>query len=249
MIVLFTDFGHEGPYIGQMQGVLHAEAPGLPQVNLMADAPAANPKAAAYLLSAFCAGFPAGSVFLCVVDPGVGSNRRAGVLLANDRWFVGPDNGLFELLVRRAEGAARWWEIDWRPERMSASFHGRDLFAPIAGRLATAITKGEREHPPGCSEQNTGTMFCPDWPDDLAEVVYVDRFGNAVTGLRVSKLSAEQKILIAGKDIIRASTFSDVPPATPFWYENSNGLLEIAVNQGRADQSLGLDIGVEISLN
>ena len=131
MIVLLTDFGLHGPYTGQMKAVLHQTAPGVPVIDLFADAPVGNPKAAAYLLPAYAGWFPAGTVFLCVVDPGVGEARPAIVLEADGRWYVGPGNGLFELVQRRA-GATRSWDIEWKPERLSASFHGRDLFAPVA---------------------------------------------------------------------------------------------------------------------
>ena len=131
MIVLFTDFGLHGPYTGQMKAVLHQMAPGIPVVDLFADAPVGSPEASTYLLAAYAAWFPSGTVFLCVVDPGVGGTRPAIIVEAEARWYVGPGNGLFEL-VRRRGGQTRSWDIDWKPERLSASFHGRDLFAPVA---------------------------------------------------------------------------------------------------------------------
>jgi S-adenosylmethionine hydrolase len=131
MIVLFTDFGLQGPYTGQMKAVLHQMAPGVPIIDLFADAPAGNPKASAYLLAAYAQWFAAGTTFLCVVDPGVGGARPPVMLDADGRWYVGPGNGLFELIERRAT-QARSWDIDWRPQHLSASFHGRDLFSRIA---------------------------------------------------------------------------------------------------------------------
>jgi S-adenosyl-L-methionine hydrolase (adenosine-forming) len=142
MIVLFTDFGLHGTYTGQLKAVLHQMAPGVPAIDLFADAPVGNPKASAYLLAAYAVWFPVGTVFLCVVDPGVGGRRPAIVLEADGRWYVGPGNGLFELVLRRA-AKTRSWDIDWRPEHLSASFHGRDLFAPVAAMLARG------EPPPG----------------------------------------------------------------------------------------------------
>src|SRR2546430_2875255 len=97
MIVLFTDFGLEGPYTGQMKAVLHQMAPGIPAIDLFADAPAGNPKAAAYLLAAYAQWFAAGTTFLCVVDPGVGGPRPPVMLEAHRRWDVGPRNGPVEL--------------------------------------------------------------------------------------------------------------------------------------------------------
>ena len=102
MIALFTDFGLHGPYTGQMKAVLHQMAPGVPVIDLFADAPAGNPKAAAYLLAAYAAWFPTGTIFLCVVDPGVGGERPPLIIEADERWYVGPGNGLFELVQRRA---------------------------------------------------------------------------------------------------------------------------------------------------
>ena len=143
MIALFTDFGLHGPYTGQMKAVLHQMAPGIPAIDLFADAPVGNPKASAYLLAVYAGWFQAGTVFLCVVDPGVGGARPAVILDADGRWYVGPGNGLFELVQRRAR-KTRSWDIDWKPERLSASFHGRDLFAPVAAMLGAAS-----RHPAG----------------------------------------------------------------------------------------------------
>ena len=106
MIVLFTDFGLAGPYTGQMKAVLRNEAPQTEIIDLFADAPAGNPRAGAYLLAAYAAWFPPGTIFLCVVDPGVGGQRAPLMIEADRRWYVGPENGLFELVLRRAQNAA-----------------------------------------------------------------------------------------------------------------------------------------------
>lgn len=240
MIVLFTDFGRIGPYVGQMQAVLTRLAPGVPVVDLLADAPAWNPRAAAYLLAAFAPEFPAGSVFVAVVDPGVGTTRRPLLVDADGRHFVGPDNGLFELILRRA-ARSRAFRIDWRSERLSASFHGRDLFAPVAALLATGRTVASSSLPPADVRR-------PDWPDDLAEIVYVDPFGNAVTGIRADTLPNSAVLTASGRQLNRALTFGTVAAGEAFWYENANGLAEIAVNQGRADRALGLAIGSPVTV-
>jgi hypothetical protein len=114
--------------------------------------------------------------FLCVGDRGVGRTRPAIVLEADGRWYVGPGNGLFELVQRRAT-KSRSWDIDYRPEHLSASFHGRDLFAPVAAMLAN----GE---PPRGQPRTDGADRRADWPDDLREIVCVDHFGDAMMGLR-----------------------------------------------------------------
>ena len=240
MIVLFTDFGLAGPYTGQLNAVLQQTAPGIPIISLFANLPAGQPKPAAYLLAAYAMWFPAGTVFLCVVDPGVGSARRALIAEAAGRSYVGPDNGLFEIVLRRGAPASVW-EITWRPPALSASFHGRDLFAPVAARLA-------RGEPP--SAMATPLVVAPqtDWPDDLAEIVYIDHYGNALSGLRGDRVPASARLSAKGHVLAHAETFSAVPGGTAFWYVNSNGLVEIAVNAGRADQVLGLGIGAAIEI-
>jgi len=240
MIVLFTDFGPAGPYVGQMIAALHrAGAASVPIVELLSDAPAHDPKSSAYLLAALVPDFPPDAVFLAVVDPGVGGPRPPVVLRAGGRWFVGPGNGLFEIAARRAGDAAAW-RITLQPDRLSASFHGRDLFAPAAAAIATGKPlPGNPIAPDSCG--------APDWPDDLAQIIYIDHFGNAVTGLRAAGLSATDLLEAGGQRIGAARTFSDVAPGAPFWYENANGLAEIAVNRGRA-AAFGLAVGAPVSI-
>ena len=240
MIALFTDFGMAGPYTGQMKAVLYMEAPGIEVVDLFADAPAARPKPSAYLFAAYANWFPPGTVFLCVVDPGVGSERAAIVVEADGRLYVGPDNGLFELVLRRA-AACRCWEISWRPAQLSASFHGRDLFAPVAARLARGddVVSVARPYEP---------LRFPEWPDDAAEIVYIDHYGNAMTGLRGAALAAEARLTAGAQVVTSAHTFAARPPGEAFWYVNSNGLVEVAVNAGRAADVLGLQVGSPVSV-
>ncbi|MBV9826511.1 MAG: SAM-dependent chlorinase/fluorinase [Alphaproteobacteria bacterium] len=238
MIALFTDFGLAGPYTGQIQAVLHQTAPGVPVISLFADAPTGQPKPSAYLLAAYAGWFPAGTVFVGVVDPGVGSERRAIIVEADGRFFVGPDNGLFEIARRRVD-TSRVWQIGWRPAALSASFHGRDLFAPVAARLAT----GEL---PSLFGGPIEPLHWLEWPDDLPEIVYIDHYGNALSGLRGASVAADAALLIGEHRIRPARTFSAVPEGAPFWYINSNGLVEIAVNRGRADRTLALGIGSPI---
>lgn len=240
-IGLFTDFGPAGPYLGQVRGVLLARAPAVPVIDLMADAPACNPRAAAYLLAALAPEWPADLVVMAVIDPGVGSDRLPLIAEIDGRWFVGPDNGLLAVLLRRAR-AFRAWAITWRPERMSSSFHGRDLFAPVAARLARG------DAPERIGAVPVEPVRPPAWPDDLAEIVYADCYGNAVTGLRAAALAADAEVRVAGRTLRRARTFAEVGVGEAFWYENSIGLVEVAVNQGAAVDVLRLKIGDEINV-
>lgn len=233
MILLFTDFGSEGPYLGQMEAMLKLNAPGEDVVNLVSNAPPGEPRLSSYLLAALVGNLPEDSVFLCVVDPGVGGERLPIVLEADGRWFVGPDNGLLNTVAAQAQTAV-WHTITWRPERLSASFHGRDLFAPVAASIA-------RDDFSRLAEWDGPDL--DGWPADIATIVYIDHYGNAITGWRYSAEEEGKILRINGLRIPQARTFSDVPPGEPLWYCNSLGLIEIAVNLGCADVVLGLDLG------
>lgn len=239
MIVLFTDFGWQGPYVGQMKAVLFRQAPGCNVIDLMHDAPYFNSRASAYLLASSVQSLPQDSVVIAVVDPGVGSPRRGVVLRADYRWYVGPDNGLLSIVAERAK-SKHWYEIrDIFPEA-SASFHGRDIFAPVAARL---YIEEEIEHflspidPPN-------NIF----ETDVSEIIYVDHFGNLMTGIRHECLNASQQIRFKGKILAQANTFSDVKSGQSFFYKNSQGLIEIATNSGSAQLHFAAEIGDSVEI-
>ena len=240
MIALFTDFGLEGPYLGQVKAVLCREAPGVAAIDLFADVPPYDPAGAAYLLAAYSAELPAGTVLLCVVDPGVGSARRAAVVQADGRWYVGPDNGLFNVVARRATTLA-WWDVTWRPERLSASFHGRDLFAPVAARLATGALPGDWLAP-----KPQPDVLLEGAP--LARVIYVDHYGNCITGIPARGIDHTARLTVGGRELRHARVFGEAPPGEPFWYENSAGLVEIALAGASAAQALAIGVGAPVAL-
>ncbi len=236
-IALFTDFGSEGIYTGQMEAVFDTIAPDVRVISLLNNAPKTNPFLSAYLLCALCRQFPEKTVFLCVVDPGVGGNRRALVLKADNQYFVGPDNGLFNRVAKQAKNC-RWFEIIYRPEYCSLSFHGRDIFAPVAAKIACQQSDGLLRPvvPPDCSA----------YPDDLKKIIYFDHYGNAMTGVRYHNRLKGLDLNIKQRTIAQASTFSEVKPGELFWYRNSLGLVEIAANQTSAQALLGLNLADDI---
>ena len=176
-ILLFTDFGSGDIYVGQVKAVLERLAPGIVVIDLLHDAPAFNVRASAHLLAALSERFAEGSVFLTVVDPGVGGARGAVVVQADDRFYVGPDNGLLSVVAARAR-KSDCRRVLWRPPQLSASFHGRDLFAPVAAKLAAqgGLPDGWLAHGGGLKLEFGG--------GDLPEIIYIDHYGNAHTGLR-----------------------------------------------------------------
>lgn len=240
MIVLFTDFGWQGPYVGQMKAILYKQAPGKPIIDLMHDAPTFNPRSAAYLLAALVKSFANETVFLCIVDPGVGSPTRKPVIVkADGYWFVGPDNGLFNVIAKRAS-SLEWWDITWQPEILSNTFHGRDLFAPVAALLSNGKMYDVQQ------EFNPQQRILPDWDDDLAEIIYIDNYGNCMTGVRASSIDMKSKVEIANCSLSREFTFSDVSEGQSFWFENSCGLVEIAKNKFNISKKLGLEEGNKV---
>lgn len=234
MLVLFTDFGNQDPYVGQVKGILAQLAPATPVVDLLHAVPDYNAHAGAVLLAALAPAFPVPSVFLCVVDPGVGGPRDALAVRADGRWYVGPDNGLLSIVAGRA-GRAEYWRIDWRPASLSASFHGRDLFAPVAARLTH-----EGSIPEGLTAIEAPVVRFD--PGDLPRVVYIDHYGNAWTGLRAGVIG-DATLELRGHRLARHRVFQEAGRGEAFWYENSAGLVEIAVNRGSAAQVLGLSVG------
>jgi len=155
------------------------------------------------------------------------------------RHFVGPDNGLLSVVAARAL-EKRFWRIVWRPAALSDSFHGRDLFAPIAAQIAAGTLRQDQIQALAALSNNLGT-------DDLEQVIYIDHYGNACTGIRSAHPSAERILRAKGRRIGGARVFGDVSPGSLLWYVNSYGLVEIAMNCGNAARTLGLQVGDSVS--
>lgn len=237
-LVLFTDFGLAGPYVGQMKAAIHRVAPHAPILDLCHDLAPFAPRPAAYLLAALLPYLPADACVVAVVDPGVGTLRRGLVLEGDGLRLVGPDNGLLAIAAQRMT-QARWSVLPPPQGRVSASFHGRDWFAPAGAQLQMAQDVGLQtlgSHPPEGS----------DWPADWASVIYIDRYGNAITGIRAETIPADGLLDLGKRLLARSRTFADVPRGEAFWYVNSCGMVEIAVNQGQAARMLDLEVGTPV---
>lgn len=244
MIVLYTDFGNVDPYIGQVRNVLAQQSASVTVIDLLNNAPKFDPVASAYLLASYVNEFSRDTVFLGIVDPGVGSiSRRALALSIDGRWFVGPDNGLFNMVLLQAENKSsiHCFEILWRPDAMSNTFHGRDVFAPIAARLALGDTLPGKKIP-------ADSIIDTKWPCDRYSIIYIDHFGNAMTGIQAAKISNSAILTINHQAVHFARTYSEVPVASAFWYCNANGLVEVAMNQANASRQLSIEIGSEVTL-
>lgn len=238
-IVLYTDFGAQDLYVGQMKAVLAARAPRARVIDALHDAPAFDIEASAHLLAALAPRYPRGSVFCAVVDPGVGGARDAIVLRVDGRTFVGPDNGLLSVLWARARRRS-CRRIVWRPAALSASFHGRDLFAPVAAALAA------RRLPKGWTRASRRPRVMLD-AADRATVIYIDHYGNAMTGLRAERRSRAARLRAGRHRLAFARVFEAGPRGSVFWTVNSLGMVEIAANRTSAARRLGLRVGQRVA--
>lgn len=242
LLALFTDFGVDGPYCGQVHAVWAALAPEIPRVDLFNAAPAYDVEAGAHLLYAYTRHLPPGAVVEAVVDPGVGGPRDVLAVRADGVWFAAPDNGLLAVVVHRAATVAAW-RVIWRPETMSATFHGRDVFAPVAACLARYGA------PPLAAEPLAADAMAAAGIADPAErVILVDPYGNLVTGIPADAAPPTAKILIGGTILRFARRFGEVAAEHPFWYVNANGLVEIAVNCGSAAATFAAGRGTPVEL-
>jgi S-adenosylmethionine hydrolase len=200
LIAILTDFGLQDPFAGILKGVIANLAPGVPMIDLAHDIPPGDVRRAAVYLWQSAPYFPAGTIFLAVVDPGVGSSRRPMVLQvvhehsSMTQWFVGPDNGLFTFMLN---GNFNGWTItnpDFMLPGPSKTFHGRDIFAPAAAHLANGVPGPDF----GASISDPVRLASPrleqTGPDDLSgEILFADRFGNLLTSLgRFDRMDGEQ---------------------------------------------------------
>lgn len=252
LLALLTDFGLADGYAGVMKGVALGIAPDVRLVDLTHDVPPQDVRAGAWVLATSWRYFPAGTIFLAVVDPGVGTSRRPVALEAGGRFFVGPDNGLFGYVLAEAP-AARAVALDnpayHRPDPAgpSATFHGRDIFAPCAAHLAAGVPLEALGTPLDPATLAALPLPRPTWEGDMlrAHVLHVDRFGNLITdvgpALADRVLAApETAARIVGRAIAaRARTFGEGPVREPFLLRDSSGHLAIAVRNGSAAALLG----------
>jgi S-adenosylmethionine hydrolase len=252
ILTLTTDFGLADGYVGIMKGVILGIARDVVLVDLSHDVPPQDVREAIYLLDSAASYFPEGTIHLAVVDPGVGSTRRALVVCTDRSVYVGPDNGLFTRPL--AEPGAQAWELN-RPEfwlpHVSRTFHGRDLFAPAAAHLANGVPP--REMGRLITDPVRLTIAGPDRTQDAVlrgHVVHVDRFGNLITDVPALWLTGEGwQCRIAGETITGISAaYVAAHPGGLLMLIGSAGTLEIAERNGNAARRLGVKAGEGVCL-
>ena len=250
VVTVTTDFGHRGPFVGTMKGVMLSRFKGIQIVDLTHGAQVHWPPEAGFWVARSYHYFPAGTVHLAVVDPGVGTDRSVLLAVGDGHVFLAPDNGLLAEVIERTDAVVRQVDdavIDaWRLPDTSATFHGRDVFAPLAAALAAGILSPESCGLP-VSDFVPSIIEPPSRRNgQLAGVVVTsDHFGNLITNLEGDAIQAFRRPLVhaGGHAIAVRRTYGDVAPGELLALVNSFGVLEIARAEQDASACLGLGRG------
>jgi hypothetical protein len=242
IITLLTDFGTADSYVAEVKGVLLCRAPGVTLVDVSHDVPPGDIRAASFILSRMWHRFPEGTVHLAVVDPGVGTTRRALAAHARRHLFVAPDNGLLSPLAEDA----RFVELPVPPD-VAPTFHGRDVFAPAAAQLASGTALAHLGPP--VTDPYLSPLPAPrrDGAGWMGEVIYVDRFGTLITNMPGERVAPGARVRIGATDAgpLRR-TFGDVGRGAVVAYVGSGGTVEVALHDGSATAALGVGVGAEV---
>lgn len=255
IITLLTDFGTEDTYAGVMKGVIASLCPGATVIDLTHEVPPQDIATGAFLLDVSVDYFPEGTIHVAVVDPGVGTARKPVALRTPKAFFVGPDNGIFTLVLQRQKllQAVCPDNPRYHLPHPSATFHGRDIFAPVAAHIARGVALAELGTPLTHLQRLPLPRIRVDWQGIRATVVHIDRFGNAITNLtrvdyeawRIRWDVKEPAVeVVSSKALLPiCCTYGDVPRGQPLALFGSSDRLEIAVNSGNAAQVLNLRRG------
>ncbi len=253
IITLLTDFGTADYYVAAMKGVILSIAPQARLVDVSHEVESQNVLSGAYLLANSVLWYPAGTIHLVVVDPGVGSERRIIAGRWGDQIIIAPDNGLVSL-VQQNTPAAETYELSDRqyflPE-VSDTFHGRDIMAPVAAHLACGTPLSAL----GAAIDHPLIIHLPR-PEVIdnrlvGQVMHVDRFGNLITNIKADQFREFAPKTVHIKDRVISSlvaTYADVPIGRPLAAVGSSNMLEISVNQGNARAELAAGVGAEVLL-
>lgn len=251
VITLTTDFGLADGYVGMMKGVILGIASHARLVDLTHSIEPQNVRQAAYVLARACPFFPHGTIHVGVIDPGVGSARRPLLVTDEHASYIGPDNGLFTHALNQP--GTRAWELDqprfWLTP-VSHTFHGRDIFAPVAAHLASGVQPAQLGHP-----IDDALRF--DWtePQRHADghlsgtIVYIDGFGNLISDIPAAWMSRGRwRCQLAGHPVPLANAYADVAVGALVALAGSSGVLEVAIRNGNAARRLAVTVGTALEL-
>jgi S-adenosylmethionine hydrolase len=247
LITLLSDFGDRDVYVGVMKGIIAQVNPLLKLVDLTHQIPPQDIAAARFCLMNAYSYFPDGTVHIAVVDPGVGSQRRAIAVEFAGGFLVGPDNGIFSGILSQITAVAAFELTNpkyWRTPQPSRTFHGRDIFAPVGANLANGVPLrqlGQEINPASLVQLDIGQ--CQKTKDGvLGCIQYIDHFGNLISNIPQSYVSGKTwHVQIAGLTIPGCETYSDVEVGEAIALVGSHGWVEIAINGGDAHSQLQIN--------
>jgi S-adenosyl-L-methionine hydrolase (adenosine-forming) len=256
IISLLSDFGTADAYVAAMKGVILSLSPQATIIDVSHDIPPQDIRAGAWVLGQCWSFYPAGTIHVAVVDPGVGTERDALLVEADDHWFLAPDNGLLSWVLKQAKQVRlrKLWSDVHRPGDVSSTFHGRDVFAYAAGLLAAGRAK-----PEDISDE-TNSVIMPSWAvirieadRIVGEVVHIDRFGNLITNIQrkqVEEAGWKCFLIQAGPsaNIRLRTTYGDAKDGELIALWGSSGTLEIAVSGGSAEKKTRLTRGATVTV-
>ncbi len=260
IIGLLTDFGTRDYFVGAMKGAILSVCADAKIVDITHQIEPQNISAASFTLRACYRNFPAKTVFVAVVDPGVGSSRRAILVETTDYFFIAPDNGLLSFIFNEREnsdaGAENFFRVfeltneKYFAKKPSRTFHGRDIFAPVAAHLASGVAPekfGAEISDFVCFEENRPRKISGG--ESEAEVIHIDRFGNLITNLTRENLPEKFSLQIGGRKIERLREFfAEAEKNEVFMIFGSAGFLEIAAYKASAKELLKVETGAKVSV-
>jgi S-adenosyl-L-methionine hydrolase (adenosine-forming) len=255
IITLTTDFGLRDHYVSAMKAVILGISPGVRLVDISHQIPPQDVMAGAWVVKNAAPYFPEGTIHLVVVDPGVGTERIPVALQLGEQFFVGPDNGVFSLIAENNDyTACRLTDPSYWRENASNTFHGRDIFAPVAAHLANGVNLEKF----GDAVEKLVTYR---WATPISDkdgiqgwIVHIDRFGNLISNIPeelIQKLNLTGRLKIyVGNTILHqlVKSYGFVEDGEPAAYIGSSGMLEVAINKGNASEMLGVHKGAQISI-
>ncbi len=253
MIALLTDFGTRDPFAGILKGIIAGINAGANVMDITHEIPPQDIRRAALVLGDSYRYFPKGTIFVCVIDPDVGSGlRRPLCVQAGEHFFIGPDNGTFTVPITEHPNATRLWEITSSkyllPVRGS-TFHGRDIYAPVAAWLSKGIEPWELGPEAGCPVLIELPVPVRRGGVTTGEIVMIDRFGNAITNIRARDIEGSEIVVtVKGRAVGMVKHYSDATDGKPHALLNSEGRLEVFVYLGDAVAALGLGLGDEVTV-
>jgi S-adenosylmethionine hydrolase len=250
LITLTTDFGTLDGYVGAMKGVIASRAPDARVIDITHDIPRQDVPAGALALANACPYYPAGTIHVAVVDPGVGTERKAVIVVHDEQFYIGPDNGIFSMVAPRDFEAFEIVTAEFRREKPSSTFHGRDIFAAAAAALAT----GGKPEDAGPQVVLRGKLSASHLDEENgrvkhAKVLHVDVFGNLISNIPAEKLPEGCRFRLVGREIARLSeTYESVAEGEVLAYVGSRGAVEFAIRGGNAAEQLGAGRGTVIDV-